>query len=103
MNYFEDFIGQEKVKRKLSFYIESFKSSSIMPFLNFQGAKGLGKTAFARAASAQLISNGVKRPFVEINSSSIKDLSVFIDQIYIPKIQGNQISILFDEAHALPK
>jgi Holliday junction resolvasome RuvABC ATP-dependent DNA helicase subunit len=103
MNYFEDFIGQNRVKRKLSFYIESFKSTSTLPFLSFVGSKGLGKTAFARAASTHLISNGVKRPFIEINSSTIKNLRQFIDQIYIPKIFDQDVSLLFDEAHMLPK
>ena len=48
MNYFAELVGQEEVKRKLSFYLEAHAKTELVPFLNFVGAKGLGKTAFVR-------------------------------------------------------
>ena len=46
---FDGLIGQDNVKKKLSFYLKAFNKTSICPFLNFVGAKGLGKTEFAKA------------------------------------------------------
>ena len=39
-NYFPDLIGQEIVKKKLSFYIDAFNTTSQAPFLLMAGAKG---------------------------------------------------------------
>ena len=40
---FDGLIGQDNVKKKLSFYLKAFNKTSICPFLNFVGAKGLTK------------------------------------------------------------
>ena len=37
--YFPDLIGQEAVKRKLSFYLDAFHKTSQAPFLLMAGAK----------------------------------------------------------------
>ena len=47
--YFQDLIGQDAVKKKLSFYLDAFNKTGLCPFLNLIGAKGLGKTEFAKA------------------------------------------------------
>ncbi len=41
---FENLIGQENVKKKLNFYLKAYEATSVCPFLNLVGAKGLGKT-----------------------------------------------------------
>ncbi len=38
MNYFAELVGQEEVKRKLSFYLEAHAKTELVPFLNFVGA-----------------------------------------------------------------
>ena len=48
-NYFPDLVGQDAVKKKLSFYLDAFEKTGVCPFLNLIGAKGLGKTEFAKA------------------------------------------------------
>ena len=53
-NYFTGLIGQESVKKKLSFYLDAFHKTSVCPFLNLVGAKGLGKTEFAKAFAKNL-------------------------------------------------
>ena len=75
-NYFDHLIGQDNVKKKLNFYIK---------------AKNLHNK------------DGGKRPFIELNCSTIKNNRQFFEQIFIPLVMNNEITILFDEAHALPK
>ena len=103
-NYFPDLVGQEIVKKKLSFYIEAFNTTSQAPFLLMAGAKGLGKTEFAKGFAKNLYNqDGDKRSFVEINCSTIKNNEQFFEQIFLPLISDNEITILFDECHALPQ
>jgi Holliday junction resolvasome RuvABC ATP-dependent DNA helicase subunit len=103
-NYFSHLIGQDNVKKKLNFYLKAYEATSICPFLNLVGAKGLGKTLFAKEFAKNLKNkDGSKRPFLELNCSTIKNNEQFFSQIFIPLIMNNEITILFDEAHALPK
>jgi Holliday junction resolvasome RuvABC ATP-dependent DNA helicase subunit len=103
-NYFDGLIGQECVKKKLSFYLDAFHKTSVCPFLNLVGAKGLGKTEFAKAFAKNLYNrSGGKRAFLELNCSTIKNNEQFFEQIFLPLIADNEITILFDECHALPK
>ena len=72
--------------------------------MGFFGAKGLGKTAFANSFAANLRNqDGSRRPVLELNCSTIKNNDHFFDQIFIPLILDNEITILFDEAHELPR
>ena len=101
---FNGLIGQDNVKRKLNFYLKAFNKTSICPFLNFVGAKGLGKTEFAKAFARNLTNkDGSPRPFIELNCSTIKNNESFFEQIFLPLIANNEVTILLDEAHALPK
>jgi Holliday junction resolvasome RuvABC ATP-dependent DNA helicase subunit len=101
---FEELIGQEGVKRQLSFFAESQRKTGTSPFLMLSGAKGLGKTAFAKVYSDQLLNmDGSERPFLEINCSTIKNANAFFEQIFLPIVMHNEITLLFDEAHMLPK
>lgn len=103
-NYFPDLVGQKAVKRKLSFYIDAFNKTGVCPFLLLTGAKGLGKTEFAKSFGQNLKNqDGSKRTFLELNCSTIKNNEQFFEQIFLPLISDNEITILFDECHALPK
>ena len=62
-NYFDHLIGQDNVKKKLNFYIKAYHATSVCPFLNLVGAKGLGKTLFAKEFAKNLNNkDGSKRP-----------------------------------------
>ena len=101
---FENLFGQVNVKKRLKFYLEAFEATSLCPFLAFIGAKGLGKTEFARQFAKELKNtDGSKRPFLELNCSTIKNVEQFFEQIFIPIIMDNELTVLFDEAHELPK
>ena len=45
---FAELFGQINVKKRLNFYLKAFEKTSLCPFLLLVGAKGLGKTEFAR-------------------------------------------------------
>ena len=101
---FENLFGQVIVKKRLNFYLEAFEKTSLCPFLAFIGAKGLGKTEFARQFAHRLKNtDGSRRPFLELNCSTIKNVEQFFEQIFIPLIMDNELTVLFDEAHELPK
>jgi Holliday junction resolvasome RuvABC ATP-dependent DNA helicase subunit len=103
-NYFPELIGQENVKKKLGFYLDAFEKTGSCPFLNLIGAKGLGKTEFAKAFAKNLYNkDGDRRTFLELNCSTIKNNEQFFEQIFLPIISDNEITVLFDECHALPK
>ena len=51
---FEKLVGQKQIKSKLNFYIDVHKKTGVVPFLNFIGARGLGKTAYAREFAKNL-------------------------------------------------
>lgn len=102
-NYFPDLVGQDNVKKKLSFYLDAFEKTGVCPFLNLIGAKGLGKTEFAKAFAKNLYNeDGDRRSFLELNCSTIKNNEQFFEQIFLPVIADNEITVLFDECHALP-
>lgn len=102
--YFTNLVGQKAVKRKLSFYLDAFNKTGKCPFLNLVGAKGLGKTEFAKAFGKNLYNaDGDRRTFLELNCSTIKNNEQFFEQIFLPIISDNEITVLFDEAHALPQ
>ncbi len=94
---FSHIIGQEHIKRQLNFYLDAYKNTAILPFLMFNGQRGIGKTEFARALGA-----AAKKTFYEINSSSIKNEKQFFEQL-MSQIQGTDCVLFFDEAHELPK
>ena len=102
-HYFPHLVGQNAVKKKLSFYIDAFNKTSKAPFLLLAGAKGLGKTEFAKGFAQNLYNqDGDKRSFLELNCSTIKNNEQFFEQIFLPLVADNEITILFDECHALP-
>lgn len=94
---FNNLIGQPALKRKLKFFAEAYHATSVAPNLLFEGAKGNGKTAFAKSFAKEL-----KKPMLEINCSTIKNANNFFEQIFIPVVLDNEITLLFDEAHKLP-
>ncbi len=94
---FNSIVGQEHIKRQLSFYLDAYKTSGVLPFLMFNGQRGIGKTEFARAVGA-----ASKKVFLEINSSSIKNEKQFFEQL-MPQVQDTECVLFFDEAHELPR
>lgn len=100
---FDEIIGQDSIKETLSLYIESYKQTGRLQFLNMLGRAGGGKTFLAKTfRSALRRPDGSKVPMLEINGRSIKNVQAFFEQVY--PIWTNNNSLLFvDEIHAIPK
>lgn len=94
---FETLVGQTEVKNRLGFYAKAHKAGSIIPPIMLNGAKGLGKTEFAKD-----FAKGIKKRLLEINCGTIRNAQQFFEQVFMPAIAGEEITILFDECHALP-
>ena len=100
---FDNLIGQSEIKDQLGFYSKAFQKTGTVPFILLNGAKGLGKTEFLKAFSKTITnSDGKPRPMLELNSSTIKNNTMFFEQIFLPIVQGNEVTLFFDECHALP-
>lgn len=95
---FNNLIGQDHIKKSMQFYIESSKRGGAIPPMLLTGARGLGKTEYARVMAKEL-----KKPLLELNCSTIRNNAQFFEQVFIPVVLNNEVTLLFDECHALPK
>jgi len=106
---FANLIGQESLKSKLQFGVESFKAGRPLPHYLFVSSYGFGKTRFVRefarqaALSRQESTGGDKGKYIEINSANIKSVTWFVEKIFMPHLQDRNCHLLCDEAHELPK
>lgn len=116
LHLFENIIGQVSAKRKLEFYVNSYASTRLMPHMILVGPRGNGKTKLAKEVAKGLVKfddnkqieilpNGKpkRKPFVEINCSTIKTVKQFINSIIVPYVQDKDVTLLFDEASEIPR
>jgi Holliday junction resolvasome RuvABC ATP-dependent DNA helicase subunit len=102
-NYFDGMIGQDALKRKLSFHIDAFKTTRTLPFFLFNGPRGNGKTAFMRRLAGNITNaDGSKRTYVEVNCSIIKNNATFFENIFLQHLHDREATMAFDECHNLP-
>jgi Holliday junction resolvasome RuvABC ATP-dependent DNA helicase subunit len=113
---FANIVGQDAAKKKLSFYLESYRVTRIVPNFLMSAPKGCGKTLLSRELAKGLVkfdeSGQVemkedgktprKKSFIEVNCSSLKSVKQFINGLVIPLIQDKDVTVLFDEASELP-
>jgi len=100
---FDKIIGQEKVKKKLSFYLEGQHKTLLSPHLLFVAPRGSGKTLLAGTYASQLLnSEGKKRKLITINCSTLTSLKSFVNDVITPFVTGKEVTILFDEASEIP-
>lgn len=102
-DYFSEVVGQSDVKRKLSFYIDGYQKTSMIPHFMFVAERGFGKTMMATKIAKHLVVDGKPKRCREINCSTIKSVAKFVEQVMLPFVQDNDCTILFDEASELPK
>lgn len=101
---FDKIIGQEKIKKRLSFYLESQKKTFVSPHLLFVAPRGSGKTTLATLYAKQLInSDGANRRAYLVNCSSLKSIKAFFDDVVDTYVIGKESTIIFDEASEIPK
>jgi Holliday junction resolvasome RuvABC ATP-dependent DNA helicase subunit len=102
---FDGIIGQNKAKRKLDFYVDSWQRSNLLPNMMFTASKGCGKTLMAKALAKELQKSDWEKPkkYLEVNCASIKNAKSFFDELIIPSVHDRDVTILFDEASELPQ
>ena len=100
---FTNLIGQVSLKKKLNFYLNASRNSGQLPFLCFVGAKGLGKTEFAKEFSRELKKIKNREHWCEVNCSTFKNNASFFEDFYPNVIHDRNVVVFFDEAHNLPK
>ena len=102
-DYLKNVVGIDAVKRQLTFYIKNFESTRIFKNLLVVGAKGVGKTYIIRETARHLTEKSGKiRKFIEVNCSSIKDLSSFME-IISEHVINSECTIYLDETEELDK
>lgn len=100
---FDECIGQESVKRTLSLYIDAYKETNRLPFVNLTTQKGGGKSFFARKFREGLQrKDGTTPPILEVNAQTIKNSESFFEQVY-PVWVSNNAFLFLDEGHNIPK
>ena len=119
---FKDIVGQDKPKKELSFYLDSYMRTRMVPNIMIVAPKGQGKTTIARELAKGLVqfdeNNQVmmvpskidpsvmkekRKPFVEVNCSTLKSVKQFINGLVIPYVQDKDVTLLFDEASEIPR
>lgn len=118
---FADIVGQEAAKRQLRFFLDSYKTTRVMPNSIFIAGKGQGKTTLARAVAKGLTEfdeNGLPvvmpsrldpsvlkpkpKTFWEINCASLKNVKTFFEAFVVPNVNDKDVTVLFDEASEIP-
>jgi Holliday junction resolvasome RuvABC ATP-dependent DNA helicase subunit len=119
---FKDIVGQDKPKKELSFYLDSYMRTRIIPNMMVVAPKGQGKTTIVRELAKGLVQfdedgkvmqvpskldptvmKDKRKPFVEINCSTLKSVKQFINGLVIPYVQDKDVTLLFDEASEIPR
>ena len=93
---FQDIIGQTRAKKQLGFFVDAHKNCLRTPNLLLGGEKGSGKTLLAKTFAKNLLKQDKtdRKPILELNCSTISNVSKFIDDVYIPHVQDREITLI---------
>jgi len=101
---FDNIIGQEKIKKRLEFFVQGQESTGVSPHVLFVAPKGSGKTLIAETyASCLRDSDGKRRKLLTLNCASLLKLKQFVNDFLVSHVQDKEVTILFDEASEIPK
>lgn len=102
---FQNIVGQQKAKNKLGFFLKSYESCRIVPHVMLVSPKGFGKTSIARAFGKGLKQSDSPKAksFIEVNCSTVKGLGQFLNELIIPKVADQEVTVLLDECSELPR
>lgn len=103
MGYFKGIVGQSKLKRQLSFYIDGYRHGIFVPNLLFIAQKGQGKTSVAKQFAQHLNEIQPNKRYLEINCASIGNFKSLHKNYLSQNLKiGKHITFLFDEASEIP-
>jgi len=100
---FSNVVGQDAAKKRLNFFLQSYRNDGIVPHVMLVAPKGAGKTLMAKSFARNLLFNGKPKPLLEINCASIKNLASFINDVIAPHCVDENITLFMDECSELPK
>lgn len=100
---FDGAVGQHSVKQQLSLFIDAYKHTNRLPFINLITSKGGGKSFFARKFREGLKrSDGSRPPLLPLNGATLTSVDQFFEQVY-PEWVNNNACLFLDEIHNIPK
>ncbi len=101
-DYFPGYIGQPKLKNKLSFLLDNHRKTKMFEPVLLVSKRGDGKSDLARRIGSNILNfdNTKPRKFIEVNSASVASITAFCNDILIPHVAGNQETTLFCDEFA---
>lgn len=100
---FSGIVGQDSVKSRLKFYLNSVAKGGIMPHSLFVAPKGCGKTTIVTELARLLKTSNPDKKWFLINCSTLKSVKQFFNQVVIPHVNEKDVTLIFDEASEIPK
>ena len=100
---FSSVVGQNAAKKRLNFFLRSYRNDGIVPHVMLVAPKGAGKTLMAKSFARNLLFDGKPKPLLEINCASIKNITSFVNDIIAPYCVDENITLFMDECSELPK
>ena len=102
--YFKNVVSQEIAKGQVSFHLDNYKKTNILPSILLTAGKGVGKTHFAKEIARNLTPlEADRKPMHIINCSTIKNVKNFFNDIVLKYVINQECTLFFDECHNLPK
>lgn len=103
MTDFPKILGQEDLKKQLSFGVECFKAGHVLPNYLFIGGKGSGKSLAAKSLGQAIHKADKEYKWCELNCATFKKANDFFgSQTFAEQISGKRVVIFCDESHNLP-
>ena len=113
---FSNVVGQSSAKKQLAFYLRGYHATKVFPTTLICGGKGSGKSMMAVEIAKNLYEydnkgnlllkgDGVtpkKKKLIEITTSTIKNLTQFVNSVLIPH-QESACTFFLDEASEIPR
>ena len=100
---FPDMIGQVQTKSILGEWFKGYMANGRMPHFMFTAPRGCGKTFMASLLADALKWRTPTKRKIVFNCSQLRNLRQFWNEIVIPHINDKDVTVLFDEAHDMPK
>ncbi len=100
---FPNMIGQLQTKSILGEWFKGYMANGRLPHFMFTAPRGCGKTFMASLLADALKWRTPSKRKIVFNCSQLRNLRQFWNEIVIPHINDKDVTVLFDEAHDMPK
>jgi Holliday junction resolvasome RuvABC ATP-dependent DNA helicase subunit len=103
-DYFENIIGQDSIKARLTFFIENYRKTFRLPAILVLGGFGNGKTTICRSLCRQLFEkdNPSKiKLLLEVHGNEYQTKDDVMTKLVIPYLSEGCYTLFVDECHAM--